>query len=195
MEGVKCITVGDGAVGKTCMLISYTTGEFPTEYVPTVFDQHEEMVVFDGRPISLGLWDIRGREFDYLFRPLSYPNTDVFLVCYSTISPTSLENVGNYWLPELREHCPNTPFVLVGTKSDLRKDLCALEKLKAKGASLVDFSRAVDKGQELGASRVIECSAKTQDGLKDVFNEAIKVALAARVKPARKKKKGGCMLL
>merc|ERR1711939_688624 len=98
--------------------------------------------------------------------------------------------VGNKWLPEIRHHCPNSPFLLVGTKSDLRKDARALEKLKAKGASLVDLARAEEKGQELAAARVMECSAKTQVGLKDVFDEAIKVALAARAKPA--KKKGGC---
>merc|ERR1712222_78903 len=69
----------------------------------------------------------------------------------------------------------------------------AHKKLKAKGASLVDLARAEDKGQELAAARVMECSAKTQVGLKDVFDEAIKVALAARAKPA--KKKGGCLLL
>jgi len=193
MEGVKCVCVGDGAVGKTCMLISYTTDSFPTEYVPTVFDNYQANVMVDGRPISLGLWDTAGQEDYDRLRPLSYPNTDVFIVCYSIISPTSLENVGNKWLPEIRHHCPNSPFLLVGTKSDLRKDARALEKLKAKGASLVDLARAEEKGQELAAARVMECSAKTQVGLKDVFDEAIKVALAARAKPT--KKKGGCMLL
>jgi len=177
------------------MLISYTTDSFPTEYVPTVFDNYQANVMVDGRPISLGLWDTAGQENYDRLRPLSYPNTDVFIVCYSTISETSLQNVVNKWIPEIRRHCPNAPFLLVGTKADLRKDTRALEKLKrkVKGVSLVDLARAEDKGQELAAARVMECSAKTQFGLKDVFDEAIKVALTARREPA--KKRGKCMLL
>jgi Ras-related C3 botulinum toxin substrate 1 len=65
--------------------------------------------------------------------------------------------------------------------------------LKAKGASLVDLARAEEKGQELAAARVMECSAKTQVGLKDVFDEAIKVAFKAHAKPG--KRDHWCMLL
>jgi len=195
MEGVKCVAVGDGAVGKTCMLISYTTDSFPTEYVPTVFDNYQANVMVDGKPISLGLWDTAGQEDYDRLRPLSYPNTDVFLVCYSIISPTSLENVGNKWLPEIRHHCPNSPMILVGTKSDLRKDTKFIEKLANKGIKMVSKGTAQSKGQQLQAAAVMECSAKTQEGLKMVFDEAIKVALSARRTSSTSRRKKGCILL
>lgn len=194
MESVKCVIVGDGAVGKTCMLISYTKDEFPTEYVPTVFDNYQCHVMVDGRPTSLALWDTAGQEDYDRLRPLSYPNTDMFIVCYSTISRTSLENVKDKWLPEIRFECPNTPFVLVGTKCDVRENTKAHRKLQANGVActFVDADSAQKMGDELGAARVMQCSAKTQEGLKNVFDKAINVALSARFKP---KKRNKCVLL
>ena len=47
----------------------------------------------DGKPISLGLWDTAGQEDYDRLRPLSYPQTDVFLICFSLVSPPSYENV------------------------------------------------------------------------------------------------------
>lgn len=64
--------------------------------------------------------------FDRL-RPLSYPSTNVFLVCFSVACRKSFNDVKAKWLPEIQHYCPETPFILVGTKTDLRNDKPTLE--------------------------------------------------------------------
>merc|ERR1712130_702115 len=157
MQNIKCVAVGDGAVGKTCLLISYTTNAFPDEYIPTVFDNYSANVMVDGKPIQLGLWDTAGQEDYDRLRPLSYPQTDVFLVCFSIISQASFENVRTKWVPEITHHAPNVPIILVGTKSDLRSDHETIQNLQAKGAMMVQNNQAQQLAQEIGAVKYLEC--------------------------------------
>jgi len=185
MQNIKCVVVGDGAVGKTCLLISYTTNAFPGEYIPTVFDNYSANVMVDGKPINLGLWDTAGQEDYDRLRPLSYPQTDVFLVCFSVISNSSFENVKTKWVPEIQHHAPNVPILLVGTKSDLRKDENTIKQLNSRQQSMVEVESAQRMAKEIGAVNFLECSALTQEGLKQVFDEAIRAAMS---KPTGKKK-------
>lgn len=57
---IKLVVVGDGAVGKTCLLIAYAQGVFPENYVPTVFDNYVVDLTAEGQTIHLGLWDTAG---------------------------------------------------------------------------------------------------------------------------------------
>jgi len=178
MQCIKVVVVGDGAVGKSCMLIAYTTQSFPGEYVPTVFDNYSSNVELDGKVYSLGLWDTAGQEDYDRLRPLSYPQTDVFLVCFSVVSQTSLENIKTKWCPEITHHCPKTPIVLVGNKIDLRNDPAILERLAANKRSPVTYEQGQAMAREIGAIKYMECSSLQGIGLKSVFDEAIRAAVA-----------------
>ncbi|CAI0435160.1 unnamed protein product [Linum tenue] len=202
---IKCVTVGDGAVGKTCLLISYTSNTFPTDYVPTVFDNFSANVVVDGSTVNLGLWDTAGQEDYNRLRPLSYRGADVFILAFSLISKASYENIAKKWIPELRHYAPGVPIILVGTKLDLRDDKQffndhpgAVPITTAQNLSLtIGF---LFKGEELkkliGAPAYIECSSKTQQNVKAVFDAAIKVVLQPP-KQKKKKRKGqkNCSIL
>lgn len=173
-QDVKIMVVGDPSVGKTCMLISYTTNSFPGEYVPTVFDNYTANAIVEGHPINLGLWDTAGsHEYDTL-RPLSYPGTDVFIICFSLCSPETYENVKSKWHPEVIQYNPKTPFILVGTKLDLRDNPEMIENLKSSNLEPISNEMGEKLAKELGAHKFLECSALSQKNLPQVFEEAVK---------------------
>lgn len=173
-RAIKVTTIGDGTVGKTCMLITYTTKEFPPDYVPTVFDNYAGSIHVDGQDYEMTLWDTAGQEDYERIRPLSYPNTDCFLICFSVNARSSYDNVLNKWYPEIKVHCPNTPVVLVGTKGDLRN---------TEQGNIITPEECKKMKKKIKAYKYVECSAIKQEGLEDVFTEAIRAVLK---KPSRK---------
>ena len=83
------------------MLMSYVNNAFPGDYVPTVFDNYDACVKVGSGYITLNIWDTAGQEDYDRLRPLSYPQTDVFLVVFSLTGPASFENVRAKWFPEV----------------------------------------------------------------------------------------------
>eukprot|EP01112_Ceratiomyxa_fruticulosa_P007707 TRINITY_DN1999_c0_g1_i1.p1 TRINITY_DN1999_c0_g1~~TRINITY_DN1999_c0_g1_i1.p1 ORF type:complete len:209 (+),score=47.63 TRINITY_DN1999_c0_g1_i1:221-847(+) len=192
-QDIKVMVVGDGSVGKTCLLISYTTNSFPGEYVPTVFDNYNANALIEGNPVNLGLWDTAGSEEYNTLRPLSYPGTDVFIICFSLFSPVSFEAVIRKWYPEIKEHMGDQmpPIILVGTKLDLRSKPGAIEALKENGEEPISTEMGEKMRSEIGAHKYIECSALTQENMAEVFEAAMRVVLYPPSKTEQKDKDQG----
>ncbi|XP_061685839.1 rho-related GTP-binding protein RhoH [Syngnathoides biaculeatus] len=177
---VKCVLVGDCAVGKTALLVSFASGTFPDSYKPTVFDNTGVEVYTDGAVISLGLWDTAGHDNFRQIRPRSYRQADVVLVCYSVANPNSLANVQRKWMAEVRENLPTVPVLVVGTQTDVR------ESASHRGAcvSAADGRRVA---QEVRAKGYLECSSLTKRGVQQVFECAVRIAVSHERKRARRR--------
>ena len=110
----------------------------------------------------------------------TYPNTDVFVLMFSVVDYASFVNAKAQWFVEARHHCPQTPILLVGTKSDLR----------GKQGNEWEVSRQqVDElVSELNLAGYVECSAKNGTGLRRVIDEAFRLSTEAAIISQRKKK-------
>ncbi|XP_039878967.1 cell division control protein 42 homolog isoform X2 [Simochromis diagramma] len=197
MKNIKCVVVGDNEAGKTCLLNSYTTDKLPIGDFPMLvpaaaaascdcesFATCVKTVKINDEEYSLQLCDTSGQENYENIRLNTYTDTDVFLVCFSVVSPSTFENVTDKWVPEILRVSPKTPFLLVGTQVDLRDNENTLEQA-------LTFTSGEELALELKAVKYMECSARTQEGVREVFEEAI---LATR-NPTDKKSTYFCVLL
>ncbi|CAB1342576.1 unnamed protein product [Coregonus sp. 'balchen'] len=180
---ISCMLVGDGAVGKTSMIVSYTTNGYPTDYKQTGFDVFSGQVEVEGAPVRIQLLDTAGQEVFDDFRSLSYSHTDVFLLCFSVVNPASFHNVTNKWIPEIRACNPSAPIILVGTQSDLLLDVNVLINLDHCGVKPVLTPRAHSMADKIRAGGLCGVFFKN---LKEAFDAAIFAAIKHK---ARKEKK------
>lgn len=174
---LKCVVIGDEAVGKTAMIVSYLSNGYPEDYNPTVHDCYSVHLTVDEEPLSFQLIDTAGQEHFSVLRRLTYPDADVFIICFSIIDPYSFKRVQTKWVKELSEYCPNTPVVLVGTKYDQRNNINTKILLNKHGLQPVSSEQGEQVARKIGAKQYVECSALTQKNLKPAFDFAITTAL------------------
>ncbi|XP_053921683.1 rho-related BTB domain-containing protein 2-like isoform X2 [Cuculus canorus] len=200
VETIKCVVVGDNAVGKTRLICARACNATLSQYqllathVPTVWaiDQYrvcQEVLersrdVVDEVSVSLRLWDTFGDH--HKDRRFAYGRSDVVVLCFSLANPNSLRHVRSVWYPEIKHFCPRTPIVLVGCQLDLRyADLDAVNRARRplakpiKATDILPPERGHEVAAELGVP-YYETSVVAQFGIKDVFDNAIRAALVSR---------------
>lgn len=167
---VKCVLVGDSAVGKTALLVRFTSENFPDGYRPTVYESTGVEVYMDGVQISLGLWDTAGNDVFKNIRPMSYQQADVVLICYSVANPNSLASVQHKWISEIRQNLPRVPVLIVATQTDQRE-------MGPHRASCTTATEGKRVAREVRASGYLECSSLSNRGVQQVFESAVRAAV------------------
>jgi len=203
LSNLKLVVVGDGAVGKTSLLYVYNNGSFPEEYVPTVFENASKDATYKGKSVTLRLYDTAGQEEYDRLRPLSYPGTNIVLLCYSVASRSTFESISSKWAPEVRHYLPRVPTILVGLKIDIRDD----DGDKPSDFDPVKKEEGEDLAKKIGASLYMESSAKKEIGVSEIFAKAMSICWPEKGSSSGsgdggdgtasepRKKKGGCTLL
>ena len=186
---IKCVFLGDKGIGKTCLLLQlcYTSNTLSRKQVESFSSAYIANIDVNGKIYQLELWDTESPDDKGDARRGTYPEADVFCLCFSIADKESLHNVEGKWYKEAKQCSAGPPIVLVGTKLDLRDTEAAGQR----PAKLVAHKEAKKLSRKLGAVKYIECSALKQRGYMEVLNEAVRAVIA---KPT-KKGKSKCALL
>jgi small GTP-binding protein len=160
---VKVVIVGDGNVGKTSLIRSYTEGKFSLSRVATIgVDFHTHTVELPDGQIKLSIWDMAGQVRFQHVRSGFYPGSRVAALVYDVTTLESLEHLAD-WRAEVLAIVPSIEFILVGNKIDLPR--------------AQDAAAALAMAAQFGAPYV-ETSALTGAGIAELFNQL--AVLAAR---------------
>ena len=112
--------VGDSAVGKSCLIHNYLHNAFNDDYEPTVLDAYRNDKKINNELVDVEIHDTAGDDHVAEKRKVVYKDTDLFLLCCSTVDETSLSNIQK-WKTEIRGQVQDAPIVLISTKKDLRE--------------------------------------------------------------------------
>ena len=188
---IKCVLIGDGGVGKTCLATTFAKGVFPSGYVPTTFDAHTVACTLPGgRVVELHVWDCAGQhEFDQVRHYAYFPTLDVFVLCFSLVSRVSLVHCERRWMREARGFDERIPVILVGTQLDARDNMMVKE-----GGGQLKRVISRREGQEvaarIGAVHYFEVSALQGKNVRKVFEAAARLGAEGRLEEEEDEEEG-----
>ena len=200
----KILIVGDMTSGKSNLISAYCKDQFRESYIPTILNCCHTDAQVCGERIDLVLIDISGRDDFEPLRKRGYRKIDAVILCYAVNNIVSFERVEKFWVPEIKKYAaPKTPFILVGTKRDLRDDARdRLEDFKLKlkkedemsgrlraEVTFKDTFVSCERGRRMArateAAGFYECSSLYRDSTREIFESVTKIA----VRKTRRKKK------
>lgn len=163
----KILFIGDAMCGKTSILNVFTKGYFPQDcYTPTIFENEVADINYKDVNYKLFLVDSSGQEDWHHVRSLLYVDVEAIVIVCSIDSFDTLENVREYWVPEIKQFAPQEiPKLLIANKKDLRNG-------SKKGQ--IEYKQGEAMAKEIGAFAYMECSALWYEGIEEIFFSIVK---------------------
>ncbi len=158
---VKILLIGDSGVGKSSMMIRFADDEFVDQSIPTIgVDFKIRTVEFNNKTYKIQIWDTAGQERFRTITSSYYRGAQGIIIVYDITNKESFDNV-KIWLTECSRYNDRAQIILVGNKSDLDKS-----------ARKVSFNEAKEYANSKGY-KFVETSAKTNDGIENMFQEIV----------------------
>ena len=177
IPGFNCVVVGNNNIGKTSLLMTYHQHKFPEDVnlIPTMFERFISKITIEGKEIELQIID-SNEEYEQNLKTIS--EAQVVIICFSLISPKSYNDVESRWLKIVKKEASGVPYILVGTKSDLRDDFDNHRKeLEKKGFEPISTKKGHELKEKIGAVEYFECSAKLEINITNTFKYAARAAV------------------
>ena len=171
---IKVVVLGDPFVGKTAFIQTMNTGVYPHDYIPTIYDSYLPQFKVDNETIDVAFWDTAGQSDYANLRTLSFPQTDVFMLCFSLINRKSFENIKSIWLPEILHFDLNSNYILVGFQSDRREEIksnCSEDS----SSDFISTNEGLKLSKEIEAEDYIEISSKEQKNLNNILHSCLNI--------------------
>ena len=188
---LRVVFVGDPAIGKMSAITRIACNYYTDDPYPTIHEVLYKEHTYMDKDYKIGLWVTAGHdEYDAL-RLRSYPFTNMIAICFAASSPPSFEHVRTKWLPEITQHAPNVPFILICTRIDTREDDSIVYRLQQKhGRGCITTGEGRDLAAEIGALHYFETSASTGEGFSEIVDKVLESQL-----DRQNNRKAGCILL
>ena len=160
---LKFIIIGDAAVGKSNLLVRYTSGQFKEEYQLTIgVEFGSNNVIIGDNTYRIQIWDTAGQENFRSITRSYYKNTACAIIVYEISNKKSFENISS-WIEECKNTAPKSILmVVVGNKCDLEDNREVTE----------------EEGREFAEKNgmlFFETSAKTGKNVEELFKQSVKV--------------------
>ncbi|KAK8892552.1 hypothetical protein M9Y10_029785 [Tritrichomonas musculus] len=186
MKTIKCVVVGDEASQKTSVLDIYTNQSQGSN----TYDDFEKKTNVDGNEISLHLFDSLDQA-DYK----KYSDVDVFVLCFSLVTPQSFQSIEKTYAPAVKEANPNAHIILVGTNIDERNDFSKhADEYKSKGMEPSLQSAGEELKEKIGAVDYIECSIEKKINIDRIFDQAVRAVTGTKPPSQEMHDKKDCLI-